>query len=117
MSVQPYTGEKPPPYTETVAGHDQGMTNQNQAVVSYDHQRQVTVTNQSVMVDGQPATVVQVTQITMLTYLSHPTKFEGKQNAINSLKGFLDVIHDEKKLPWSFLKNFIYKMGLLIYII
>ena len=51
----------------------------------------------------------------MFAYLRHPRRFEGKQNAINSLKGFLDVIHNEKKLPWSFLKKFIYKMGLLIY--
>ena len=61
MSVQPYYGEKPPPYTETVAGHDQGMTIQNQAVASYDQQRQVTVTNQPATVGGQPTTVVQVT--------------------------------------------------------
>ena len=104
MSVQPYTGEYPPPYTETVAGHDQGMTNQNQAVASYDHQRQVMITNQSVTVDGQPTTVVQVTQISMFTYLRHPRRFEGKQNAINSLKGFLDVIHNEKSFPGVFLK-------------
>ena len=105
MSVQPYTGEKPPPYTETVAGHDQGMTIQNQTVASYDQQRQVTVTNQPTTVDGQPTTVVQVTQITMLTYLRHPRRFESKQNAINSLKGFLDVIHDEKSFPGVLLKS------------
>lgn len=113
--MQQHSGEKPPPYTEAVGGHDQGMSNQNQVVAGYDQQNEVVVTNQSVMVDGQPATTVTVTQIKTFTYLRHPRRFEGKQNALNSLKGLLDVIHEEKKLPWSFIKKFIYKMGLLIY--
>lgn len=118
MAVQQPSGEQPPPYTRAVAGYDQGIiNNQNQAVAGYDQQNQVTVSqNQPVITDGQAATVVEITQITMFRYLRHPRRFEGRQNASNSFKGFLDVIYDERKLPWeSFVKQLMYKMGLLIY--
>ena len=118
--------EQPPSYGEAVAGHDQGIINQqNQAVpVGYYQQNQVIRYNQNqpVIVNGQAnvavvqITEVHVTNITMTSYLRHPLKrFEGKQNATNSVKGFLDVLYDEKKLPWSFAKKLIYKVGLLVY--
>ena len=39
----------------------------------------------------------------------------GKCSALNSFKGFIDVMHENKKLPWSFRKNIGYKAGLLAY--
>ena len=30
-------------------------------------------------------------------------------------KDFLDVLYDKIKLPWSFAKKLIYKVGLLVY--
>ena len=41
----------------------------------------------------------------------------GSKNATNSFSGFLDILYELKKLPGSFVKNIIYKMGLLIYYI
>ena len=108
----------PPPYAEAVAGGDRGIINQSQIVGYYQQ-------NQPAIVNGQPVNVVQitevhVTQITMTNYLRdnlrHPTRrFVGKQNAANSFKGFLDVINDEKKLPWKPTKQLIYKLGLFVY--
>ena len=39
----------------------------------------------------------------------------GKRSASNSFKGFMDVMHKNKKLSWSFEKNTVYKAGLLAY--
>ena len=39
----------------------------------------------------------------------------GKHSASNSFSGFIDVLHENKKLPWSCRKNLIYKVGLLVY--
>ena len=39
----------------------------------------------------------------------------GSLNALNCLKGLLDVLYEEKKLPWSFTTNTIYKLGLFVY--
>ena len=39
----------------------------------------------------------------------------GKCSALNSFKGFTDVMHKNKKLSWSFEKNTVYKAGLLAY--
>ena len=38
---------------------------------------------------------------------------KGFQNASNTCCGFIDIMHDKKKLPWGF--NTIYKLGLCIY--
>ena len=40
---------------------------------------------------------------------------EGKCNMSNSFSGFIDVLHENKKLPWSCDKNLIYKFVLLVY--
>ena len=129
---QQQNGEQPPPYDEVMpaAGGDQGqgiINQQNQAAPAGYYQQNQTILsynqNQPVIVTGQPnVAVVQVTvtQITMTTYLRdnlrHPLRrFEGKQNAANSFKGFLDVLQDKEKLPWNFAKKLIYKVGLLVY--
>ena len=132
---QQQNGEQPPPYDEGMAAgrnQGQGIINQQNLVampVGYYQQNQMILNynqNQPVIVPGQPNTAVvqvtevHVTQITMTTYLRdnlrHPLRrFEGKQNAANSLKGLLDVLHDKEKLPWSFAKKLIYKAGLLVY--
>ena len=39
----------------------------------------------------------------------------GSRNAVNSFSGFLDILYELTKLPGSFIKNIIYKLGLLIY--
>ena len=39
----------------------------------------------------------------------------GTENASNSFSGLLDILYEENKLPWGFVKNMIYKLGLLIY--
>ena len=39
----------------------------------------------------------------------------GKHSASNSFGGFIDVLHENKKLPWSCRKNLVYKVGLLVY--
>ena len=39
----------------------------------------------------------------------------GKCNASNSFSGFIDVLYQNKKLPWRCEKNLIYKLGLLVY--
>lgn len=109
MAVQQQNREQPPPYTEATSGHNQGMINQ----IVADQQIQAMVSQ------NQPVPIAVVDshtgQVTMFTYLRHPRRFEGKQNASNSFKGFLDVIYKEKKLPWSIVKKLIYKTGLLIY--
>ena len=38
----------------------------------------------------------------------------GSLNASNCLKGLLDMLY-EKKLPWGFTKNTLYKLGLFVY--
>ena len=38
----------------------------------------------------------------------------GTFNASNSFKGLLDILYKEKKLPWGFAKNTVYKLGLFI---
>ena len=40
---------------------------------------------------------------------------EGFQNASNTFSGFIDIMHDKKKLPWGFAQNTIYKLGLCTY--
>lgn len=35
--------------------------------------------------------------------------------AINSIKGFVDVMYENKKLPWNRTINTMYKIGLLAY--
>jgi len=124
MNVQQQNGEKPPSYSEAVTDHDQRMINNNQAMVGYsqgmtNHNQEMANNDQAVVAHGQNATVVEVqvtkVQITMINYLRHPRRFVGKQNASNSFKGLLDVMYDEKKLPWSFAKKIIYKVALFIY--
>ena len=39
----------------------------------------------------------------------------GIQNISNSFSGFLDVMVENKKLPWGFIANLIYKLGLFVY--
>ena len=39
----------------------------------------------------------------------------GKRNTSNSFSGFIDVLHEKKKLPWNCGINLIYKFGLLVY--
>ena len=39
----------------------------------------------------------------------------GTENASNSFCGLLDILYEQRKLPWSSVKNKIYKLGLFIY--
>ena len=39
----------------------------------------------------------------------------GIQNISNSFSGFLDVMYDNKKLPWGTVKNMLYKLVLFVY--
>ena len=50
-----------------------------------------------------------------LRYLRHPSRFEGVQNGSNCFKGFLDVMHEQKKLPFGFTKIIVHKLLLLVY--
>ena len=43
------------------------------------------------------------------------TEYVGKCNASNSFSGFIDILYENKKLPWRCEKNLIYKLGLLVY--
>ena len=45
---------------------------------------------------------------------SHNMDIE-KLNTSHSFSGFIDVMHDKKKLPWDWSKVIIYKVGLLVY--
>jgi len=50
---------------------------------------------------------------TFANYLRHPARFIGRQSIFNSFKGFLDTLSSQKKLPWRFGINLLYKLGLL----
>ena len=45
-----------------------------------------------------------------IKYLKHPSRFEGSQSGSNCLKGFLDVLSEQKKLPFGFTKVIIYNL-------
>ena len=54
-------------------------------------------------------------QFTFTNYLRHPGRFVGRQSILNSFKGFLDTLSSQKKLPWRFGINLLYKFGLLTF--
>jgi len=54
--------------------------------------------------------------VTLCGYLQHPTKsISNNTNLTNSVKGLLDALHEQKKLPWRFSIKLAYKLNLLFY--
>ena len=96
--------EPPPSYAEAV-GSDTGNAPAIVAVytiVDIDQQQQQQQPRQMVVRQNRQNNIVDRSVI-------------GTVNASNSFSGILDILYNEKKLPWGFLTNMIYKLGLFIY--
>ena len=109
----------PPPYSEAVLPPYEPVSNQVSTVVNVETgatQTAIEVMQQIRHSEGRQNNINNCT-----------TRFEGRdnvrlhhritgtQNASNSFSGLLDILHEQRKLPWNSIKNRIYKLGLFIY--
>ena len=107
-------GEQPPPdYFEVVnpvQPPNEAVNNHNAAVIAWE----AAGSHDEIPVETAVRRVYNVIQDT-IKYLKHPSRFEGSPSGPNCLKGFLDVMSEQKKLPFGFTKVIIYNLILLVY--
>ena len=112
--------DPPPSYTEAVPPPYESVSNQISTVVTVvengaaistqtviggieqTRQSQNIINNRNMRFEG-------------MNNVRHHCNIAGTQNASNSFSGFLDILYEQRKLPGSFVKNMIYKLGLFIY--
>ena len=55
-------------------------------------------------------------EVTLNDYLEHPLSvINSNLNMTNSIKGLINILYDQQKLPWKFKLQVAYKVNLLIY--
>jgi len=55
-------------------------------------------------------------EVTFSEFLSNPMDaINSSINLINSIKGLVDILHEQQKLPWRFRLQVAYKFNLLFY--
>ena len=106
-------------YRQDVDGYRQGVDGYRQDVDGYrqdvdGHRQDVDGYRQGV--DGYRQDVDGYRQDAVIHFeVDNENLIEGLQNASNTFSGFIDIMHDKKKLPWGFAQNTIYKLGLCTY--
>ena len=118
-------GEQPPPdyfeivsSTQTATGA--GNSHSDTPITREETGSRDTTAERATNHDETPAAVDIISQLHNLIqdtirYLRHPSRFEGVQNGPNSIKGFLDVMSEQKRLPFGFTKIIVYKLLLFVY--
>jgi len=54
-------------------------------------------------------------EFTLWNYIRDPRPFVQQEDVKKGLKGFLDILYQQKKLPWGLGAKILYKFGLLIF--
>jgi len=55
-------------------------------------------------------------EVTLSDYLEHPLSvINNNLNMANSIKGLVNILYDQRKLPWKFKLQLVYKFNLLVY--